>query len=63
MEIAYDCPYCGERGSVLLDMLPEEELDAEQRLEDCWVCCRPIVIDVAADPDGALTVRVHREDD
>lgn len=68
MEIGYDCPYCGEPGSVVLDMLPEEELDAAERVEDCWVCCRPIVIRIfqsaADDMTGAgLRIHVHREDE
>ena len=34
------CPYCGERLDILVDgSLPEQEY-----VEDCSVCCRPMLI-------------------
>lgn len=38
MEHFFDCPYCWERISMVLD-ISEEESDY---IEDCEVCCRPI---------------------
>ena len=34
------CPYCGESISVLVD----ESVPAQSYVEDCEVCCRPIVL-------------------
>lgn len=59
VETSIDCPYCGESIDVLLN--PDE---ADQSyVEDCQVCCRPIVFNVMEDVDGDLqvTVRVENE--
>jgi hypothetical protein len=56
-EEGISCPYCGEGITILVDhSLPEQEY-----VEDCQVCCRPIVINVAIDPDGAAAVSVSPE--
>jgi hypothetical protein len=53
------CPYCGEYITVFVD-----DSAGEQRyIEDCQVCCRPIVIDVGIDADGDLVVRASSEND
>lgn len=55
---AYDCPYCGEVVDTLLDLSGGDQ----QYIEDCPVCCRPIVFDLRTDGlDWSLDVR--REDD
>jgi hypothetical protein len=33
-----DCPFCGERISMLLDL----SAGGQSYIEDCEVCCRPI---------------------
>ena len=40
MEHFFTCPYCWERISMILDS-SEEDSDY---IEDCEVCCRPIVL-------------------
>ena len=55
-ETVIDCPYCGEPIDVLLDPAAADQ----QYTEDCQVCCRPIIFNVATDGRSA---RVHREDD
>jgi transcription elongation factor Elf1 len=55
IETRIDCPYCGENLTVLADA---SELEQEY-IEDCQVCCRPIVMMVNAH----LMVVVRREDD
>jgi hypothetical protein len=53
------CPYCGEMISVLVDLsLPEQDY-----IEDCQVCCRPMLIAVRADSDGGCRVWARREDE
>jgi hypothetical protein len=54
------CPYCGETF--------EAEIDAsggnQEYIEDCYVCCRPIVFRIEVSADGEPTVfEVRREND
>jgi hypothetical protein len=53
------CPYCGEGITVLVDATVPEQ----RYIEDCQVCCRPIVIDVAvhADDEVRVTARTDTE--
>jgi hypothetical protein len=51
------CPYCGEVISVLVD----DSLPEQRYVEDCQVCCRPIVLDVSVDPDGDVSVLARSE--
>jgi hypothetical protein len=58
-EQAIDCPYCGEPISVLVDnSLPEQEY-----VEDCQVCCRPMVLHVSVDADGDAAVTASAENE
>ncbi|MGE4407365.1 CPXCG motif-containing cysteine-rich protein [Pseudomonas sp.] len=41
----YQCPYCGEPAEALLDLSGGDQ----QYIEDCPVCCRPIVFDLRTD--------------
>ncbi|HEY5666530.1 MAG TPA: CPXCG motif-containing cysteine-rich protein [Gammaproteobacteria bacterium] len=53
------CPYCGETITVLIDgSLPEQSY-----VEDCQVCCRPIVVDVNVGFDGDVSVSVRAENE
>lgn len=50
----YQCPYCGERVEAMLDL----SAGAQQYIEDCPVCCRPILFDLQTDGvDWSLQVR------
>lgn len=53
-----DCPYCGERIEIIVDLSVEQQ----EYVEDCFVCCRPIVMSVATTDKGAA-VTVRSEDD
>ena len=58
-ETPIHCPYCGESISVLVeDSLPEQSY-----VEDCEVCCRPIVVGVTVGLDGEVEVMVRSEDE
>ncbi|MCH8141902.1 MAG: CPXCG motif-containing cysteine-rich protein [Proteobacteria bacterium] len=35
-----DCPYCGERIEVVVDLSVENQ----EYIEDCSVCCRPMTL-------------------
>ena len=58
-ETNISCPYCGETISVLIDGSVEEQ----QYIEDCQVCCRPIVFLTHAYPGEPQRVEVRTEDD
>ena len=59
-----DCPYCGESINVLVDpSIPDQNY-----IEDCQVCCRPIVFDVLVDAgwgegEQGVIVRVRHENE
>jgi hypothetical protein len=54
------CPYCGETFETEIDTSGGNQ----EYIEDCYVCCRPIVFRVEVDVDGDLTgLEVHREND
>ena len=58
-ETAISCPYCGEGITILVD----DSVDQQQYIEDCEVCCRPMVIAVNVSGDGSLLVSVQAEDE
>lgn len=53
------CPYCGESIHVLIDTQDV----GEQYIEDCQVCCKPIVFNAYHDALGEVYVTVHDEND
>jgi len=53
------CPYCGESISVLIN---EEDLGQEY-IEDCQVCCKPIVFNIETDMNGYISVTVRSENE
>ena len=58
-EATIHCPSCGEPISILVDAsVPEQEY-----IEDCQVCCRPIVIHAVVGEEGDATVYVRGEND
>ncbi|NUS39757.1 MAG: CPXCG motif-containing cysteine-rich protein [Lysobacter sp.] len=55
------CPYCGERIELLVDIAAgAEHADAQEYVEDCPVCCRPIAVGVAVD-DGGFRVAARAD--
>ncbi len=55
-EESVTCPYCWERITLLID--PTE---SQTYTEDCFVCCRPILVDAQIDGDE-VSVQVTQED-
>lgn len=58
-ECGADCPYCGESITVLVDTSCEEQ----SYIEDCEVCCQPMIVNAWVDEDGNASVSLHREDE
>ena len=57
--VPVQCAFCGETIDVLVDCsLPEQSY-----VEDCQVCCRPLVLHVLVDEDGVPSVSVRYEND
>ena len=46
------CPYCGETVEIVVDPSVEQQ----EYVEDCFVCCRPIVLSVTMTPSGVSAV-------
>lgn len=59
IEHSIGCPYCGEAISVLVD----DSLSQQRYIEDCQVCCRPIVLDVTVNADGYVSVNASSENE
>tara|TARA_R110002096_G_scaffold188467_2_gene368370 strand:+ start:5731 stop:5922 length:192 start_codon:yes stop_codon:yes gene_type:complete len=58
-EKTLSCPYCGEAISVLVD----DSLAQQNYVEDCQVCCRPIVLDVTIDDGGDVHIAARTENE
>lgn len=57
--VLIQCPYCWETLDISVDpSVPEQEY-----VEDCQVCCQPILIHVTFDDDLAPQVNVRAEND
>lgn len=57
-DVTYDCAFCGEEN----ETYPDPGAGRRQTVtEDCAVCCRPNLISLAVDADGAVSLRVTRE--
>lgn len=54
----YQCPYCGEPVEAVLDLSGGDQ----QYVEDCPVCCRPILFDLRSDGvEWTLDVRTEND--
>ncbi|MCJ7557644.1 MAG: CPXCG motif-containing cysteine-rich protein [Gammaproteobacteria bacterium] len=53
------CPYCGEIIEILIDCSESQQ----DYIEDCQVCCRPIVFNVTVDQEGEPYVAVSHENE
>ena len=53
------CPYCGEYITILIDT----SVAQQNYIEDCQVCCRPIIVDVQISHDGETSVNISNEDE
>jgi hypothetical protein len=56
--VTLDCPYCGEAIEIAVDC----SVASQQLIEDCSVCCRPIVLSVTV-RQGIARLDAKRDDD
>ncbi|KII33591.1 CPXCG motif-containing cysteine-rich protein [Pseudomonas fluorescens] len=54
----YECPYCGEQAEAVLDLSAGDQT----YIEDCPVCCRPIVFKLQTDGHEWM-LEVHSENE
>lgn len=57
--VAISCPGCGERIEILVDCSVAEQT----YVEDCSVCCRPILLQINVDGSGIPRVSATGEDE
>ena len=53
------CPYCGES----IDLVADDSAGAQDYIEDCPVCCRPIHVRAWVAEDGEAALAVSRDDE
>ncbi len=53
------CPYCGEANEIVVDT----SIEWQEYVEDCAVCCQPMLLVVAIGEDGRIDVTARREND
>ena len=59
-EVEVMCPYCGETFTTLVDT----SVDQQEYIEDCQICCNPIVFEVRLDTiSGEPTLTTRRDND
>ena len=60
MDLVYRCVSCGEENEVFVE---REVGDRQQFVEDCAVCCRPMVITARWNPHAeSYDLDVYQED-
>ena len=59
IETPIECPYCGEPITILVDA----SIADQAYLEDCQVCCQPMVIRARVDEGDRCRVDARREED
>lgn len=59
-EVNVTCPYCGEHFVTLVDT----SVAQQEYIEDCQICCNPIVFAVSLDTiNGEPVVSVRRDNE
>lgn len=59
LEWSSSCPCCGEP----IDLFVDPSLEVQQYVEDCSVCCRPILVSVTLADGEIERVMLDREND
>ena len=59
--VSGQCPWCGER----LDLFVEPEILQQEYVEDCRICCAPILVLVSFEPGdfSAPYLQLRRENE
>ncbi len=55
-----ECPFCGESFTAVVDC----SAGSQRYVEDCPVCCQPILFQMDVDMEGRLSfLELHRENE
>jgi hypothetical protein len=57
--VPVQCPYCGEEIEVVVD----GSVSSQEYVEDCSVCCNPIVMSITTCEDGDVQVAARAENE
>jgi hypothetical protein len=57
--VQVNCPYCGES----IELVVDYSASNEEYVEDCSVCCRPMVVTVPEDRSRRRSVYVRTENE
>lgn len=57
-EIFYQCPYCWEQVSILVDLSQYNQ----KYIEDCEVCCNPIEFEIKCVSNGLIDFQARSID-
>ena len=57
--VMIQCPYCWE----MLDISVDPSVEEQEYVEDCQVCCNPILISVLISADGTPQVEARAENE
>lgn len=56
------CPYCWEEFETVVDCSSiTHHHESQQYTEDCYICCRPIVLTISIDETDQLQVQIEAE--
>ena len=59
-DVDVQCPYCGESFTTIADY----SAGSQTYIEDCQICCQPIVFVLHTDNTGNMVdLEAHREDE
>ena len=53
------CPYCGQ----VIDIVIDSSIAQQEYVEDCTVCCRPIVLRINTDADQNISIDTRTENE
>lgn len=53
------CPYCGE----LIELIIDHSIEQQEYVEDCSVCCQPIVLSMSVNTESEIMIRLRRENE
>jgi len=53
------CPYCGEQIELLIDC----SVNMQEYIEDCEICCKPIILEVNIDGNNNISVTAQHENE
>lgn len=53
------CPFCGEVNELVID----KSVSLQEYIEDCTVCCHPMLLRITVDDAGGIALVVRAENE